>query len=197
MPEIPISHALLYSGPLQPPQTNMLRNQLGFLNQPSQPQQGITHLPATRVLLVFSCFGGATHEMRGLYDLFRSLSFPIDIHVVGIAKSAAIPFILASDRRTAAPDSTFFFHPWTWGIDASPGHILPVLEQPQIQLQDDINWGKKVLIARTKLTASDIDKLQLFERGVTMDAATALKYGIVHEVADLKIPCGIMTWNIA
>jgi ATP-dependent protease ClpP protease subunit len=175
---------------MQPPQTNVLRNQLAFLNQPTN------HAPATKVLLVFSCYGGATDEMRALYDLVRSFSFAIEVHVIGGIKSAAIPFILASDRRTAAPDTSFFFHPWVWSVDAG-GHVLNVLEQPKIQLQADIDWGKKVLMARTKLTVADIGGLHLFDKGVVMDAPTALRYGIIHEIVELKIPAGVMTWNIA
>lgn len=192
-----ISHTIVYSGPLNPPLTNLLRNQLAFLNQPLQPQAGITHLPATGVLLILSSWGGSTFEMRSLYDLFRSLSYSVEIHIAGVAKSAAVPLMLAADRRTAAPGATFLFHPWTWGVDANPGHIIDTLQQFPMQLEDDIDWAKKVMERRTKLNAAQIDELSLFNKAKIVDAEFALKHGIIHEIVERKIPTGCMTWNIA
>lgn len=194
-PQPILSHAIVYSGGINLPQTNSLRNQLSFLNQPAQ--QGVTHLPCTGLLIVFSSWGGNTFEMRSIYGLIRSLSFPIEIHVTGNVKSAAVPLMLAADRRTAAPGTTFLFHPWTWGTELHPGHTAEGLRQFPLQLDDEIAWGKRVFDERSKLKIAEIDRLQLFEKARIEDTDFALKYELVHDVAERKIPAGIMTWNVA
>jgi ATP-dependent Clp protease, protease subunit len=194
---VTFSHAIVYSGPLLPPQTNILRNQLAFLNQPANPQQGTAHLPATGLLIVLSSTGGNTFEMRSLYGLIRSMSYSIEIHAVGTIKSAALPFMLAADRRTAAPDTTFLFHPWTWGTELHPGHSAEGLQQFPMQLEDDVEWARDIFEERSNLTQSDIDQLELFQKTRIEDTDFALQRGLVHEVVERKIPRGIMTWNIA
>ena len=196
LPQIQYSHAIVYSGPLQVPQTQSLRGQLCFLNQPSQPQVGSTHLPCTGLLLVFSSWGGNTFEMRSLYGLIRSTKYPIEIHVTGNIKSAAIPFMLAADRRSAAPGTTFLFHPWTWGTELHPGHTAEGLRQFPLQSDDDVAWGRRILKQRSLLTDADIDGMQLFEKARIEDENFALKYGMVHEIVERDIPLGIMTWNV-
>lgn len=191
-----ISHAIFYTGALQTPQTNILRGQLAFLNQPGQ-EQGIFHLPCKKLLIVLSSWGGNTFEMRSLYGLLRSLSYSIEVHVTGVAKSAAIPFMLAADRRTAAPDTTFLLHPWTWGTDVNPSHTIDELRQLPMNLDDEIKWGKRVLVERTKLTPENVDDFGWFEEASFEDVDFALKYGLIHEAVERKIPPGIMTWNIA
>jgi len=192
----PVSHAIIYSGPINVPQTAGLRGQLAFLNQPANPQQGVFHLPCTKLLIVFSSWGGNIFETRSLYGLIRSLSYPIEIHATGVIKSAAVPFILAAERRTAAPGTTFLFHPWTWGTELHPGHTAEGLKQFPLQLDDDMDWGRKILKERSKITDTEIDGMALFDEAQIHDTDFALKYELVHEVVEQKIPHGIMTWNI-
>jgi len=192
----PISHAFIYSGPIGPPGAGNLRGQLAFLNQPSQPHQGAAHLPATGLLIVLSSVGGNTYDMRSLYGLIRSLSFPVEVHAIGVVKSAALPLMLAADRRTAAPGTTFLFHPWTWGTDVHPGHTADGLQQFPMQLSDDIAWARSVFEQRSKLSNAEIDKMELFDKSRIEGTDFALQHELVHEVAERKIPTGIMTWNI-
>jgi len=74
---------------------------------------------------------------------------------------------------------------------------MEVLQQFPMQLEDDIEWGKKILEQRTKLTADDIAERELFEKATIMDAPAAFDCGLIHGVMERKIPPGIMTWNIA
>jgi hypothetical protein len=145
LPQMAFTHALVYAGPLNPPATTSLRGQLSFLNQPSQPQQNAAHLPCRGLLLILSSVGGNTFDMRSLYGLLRSLSYPIEIHATGAVKSSAVPLMLAADRRSAAPGTTFLFHPWTWGGEAHPGLTADGLQLNPMQLDDDIKWGKSIL----------------------------------------------------
>lgn len=191
-----ISHVLIYAGPTNPPQINVLRNNLAFLNQPAQQQ--IPHLPTTKLLIVLSSWGGNIFEARSLYGLLRSLSYPIDIHASGVIQSSAIPMMLGADYRTCSPTTTFLFHPWSWGTEAHPGRTLDELQQIPMRLDDDINWAKNVLDERTSLKHADIERLKLFEAGSIhiQDANFALKNGIVHDISERKIPSGTMTWNM-
>jgi ATP-dependent protease ClpP protease subunit len=147
--------------------------------------------------MIFSSWGGNTFEMRSLYGLIRSLSYPIEIHATGNIKSAAVPFMLAADRRTAAPGTTFLFHPWTWSTELHPGHTAEGLRQFPLQLDDDISWGRTILKTRAKLTDAEIDNRDLFGKAQIEDTDFALKYGLIDEITERKIPQGIMTWNIA
>jgi ATP-dependent Clp protease, protease subunit len=196
MAQIKISHAIVYNGSLSPPQTNIFRNQLAFLNQPHQPP-GITHLPCTGLLIVLSSTGGSTFEMRSLYGLIRCLPYPIEIHAAGVVKSAAVPLMLAADRRTASPGTTFMFHPWTWSTELHPGHTAEGLQLLPMQLEDDIDWAKDILVERSNFTYEQIGDSKLFEKPIIEDVDFALERGLIHEVTERKIPPGIMTWNIA
>ena len=189
-----ISHILFYSGGINTPQTNTLRNNLALLNQPSQPQQNLAHLPATGVLIVLSSWGGNSFEARSIYGLIRSLSYPVEVHAAGIVQSAAVPLILAADRRTCTPNTTFMFHPWSWATEASPGRYLDELQQFPMRLDDEVNWAKSVIIERTQLKTPDIEKL--FKTATIVDANFALEHGLIHEISERKIPTGIPTWNV-
>jgi ATP-dependent protease ClpP protease subunit len=182
------SHAIIYSGPTNLPQSQSLRSQLAFLNQPQQNTTGL--------LLVLSSWGGNTFEARSLYGLLRAVSYPIDIHAVGVIKSSAVPLFLAADRRTAAPDVEFMFHGWTWSLDQHPGQPIEELQQTAMQLSHEVKWARGVLQERAKLTSVDIDSLQLFEKPRIEGVDFALRYGLIDQAIDLKIPVGIMTWNI-
>ena len=193
-PRPPISHALVYAGPTNPPQINVFRNNLTFLNQPAQPQ--ISHLPTTGLLIVLSSWGGNTFEARSLYGLIRTLSYPIEIHASGVIQSAAIPLILSADHRSCTADTTFMFHPWMWGTEAHTGRTLEDLQQTPMLLEDYVKWGKQTLNDRSGLKHADIERLKLFDASKIYDANFALKNGIVHEIVERKIPAGIMTWNM-
>lgn len=95
------------------------------------------------------------------------------------------------------PEASFFFHPWTWSTDTHPGHTFDALHQLPMQLIDDIEWGRAVMKERSKLTDEDIGTFELFDKARVEDTEFALRYGLVHEVVERKIPPGIMTWNIA
>lgn len=193
--QAPISHVLIYTGPTNAPQINLLRAQLAFLNQPAQ--QNAQHLPATGLLLVLSSWGGQTFEARSLYGLIRSLPFPTEIHAAGTIQSAAIPLMMAADRRTCTPDTTFLFHPWVWSTDPDPGRSMDELQQFPMRIEDDVDWAKDVLDQHSGLKHPEIERLQLFTSASIEDSGFALKYGLVHDVLERKIPHGVMTWNIA
>lgn len=151
------------------------------------------HLPCKGLLIIFSSSGGNTFEMRSLYDLIRCLPYPIEIHATGVIKSAAVFLMLAADRRTAAPGTTFLFHPWTWGTELHPGHAAEALQLFPMQLEDDVDWGKQILKERCDLSNEQISILELFETPRIEDADFALKHELIHEEVERKIPPGIMT----
>jgi ATP-dependent protease ClpP protease subunit len=196
-PTFSISHVIIYSGPTNAPQSQGLRSQLAFVNQPAQPQAGITHLPTTGLLIVLSSWGGNTFEARSLYGLLRALSYPFTIHVTGVVQSAAVPLMLAADYRTAAPGTSFLFHGWTWGVKEHPGHNPDGLQQLSLLLDDEIKWARKVFDERSNLKDADIDRLQLFTNSRIEGTDFALQYGLIHAVTEHKIPPNVMTWNIA
>lgn len=186
-PDEEISHAITFSGPIERPITDVFRNQLAFLSQPQHDTK--------RLLVVFTSWGGNTFEARSLHGIIRSLAFPVEVHAVGSIKSSAVPLMLAADRRTAAPDASFMFHPWTWGIEGN--HASAGLEQFPLQLEDEVKWAKATFTTRTKLTATEIDKLMLFDKPRIEGADFALKHGFVHSIGERKIPAGKMVWNIS
>ena len=189
-----ISHVLCYTGPTNLPQTQGLRNQLAYLNQPPQVR-GEQRTP-TGLLIVLSSWGGSTFEARSLYGWIRTLPYPVEIHAVGVVQSAAVPLMLAADRRTSAPDAKFLFHPWTWGSDAHPGQTAAALQEVPLRLDDEIAWAKSVFLSRTSLNAENLDQMQLLETASIRDTTFALEHGFIHEATERKIPAGVPTWNI-
>jgi ATP-dependent protease ClpP protease subunit len=51
-----------------------------------------------------------------IYNLLQSLPYEVHTHNIGAIQSIANVVFLAGDRRTAAPESSFMLHGFTWAF---------------------------------------------------------------------------------
>ena len=145
------------------------------------------HRPKTLCLLL-SSKGGSVDAGIALYNFLRSLPVTVVTHSTGVVKSIANVVFLAGERRSASPHGSFLFH----GVMASfpKGHMatLTHLQERLSTLIQDENTLVGIVTAHTSLTESEARAF--LHQGEAKDAAFALAKGIVHEVAELRIPAG-------
>jgi ATP-dependent protease ClpP protease subunit len=142
----------------------------------------------SEVYLMLSTPGGSVSHAIAAYNLLRGLPFRLVTHNVGSVNSMGNVLFLAGDRRLACPDSTFMFHGVGFTVDGGSRFDLRALREKVDSVQTDQRKIAAILAARTGLDTAAIETL--FDEAVTHDPATAERFGIVHEIAELVIPQG-------
>lgn len=69
---------------------------------------------SSAVHLYISSAGGKLHPAFTAYHFFRKLRVPFYTHNIGTIETPAALLYLASDRRSASPNSKFFFYSFEW-----------------------------------------------------------------------------------
>jgi ATP-dependent protease ClpP protease subunit len=177
--EMPKERYLVFHGPINPPATTNLRVALcEMLNQ-----------AATKVVLLFSSWGGSLDDAVSLHTYIKSLPYTVVVHATGLVGSSAIPVFLASNHRRASPNARFFFHDYHWTY-ATHNTQQPsaVIGGDHMQLQSYAAWTLELLKSETKLADSEIEKLRLLKEPHLMSAPAAAKAGMVELVAEPAIP---------
>lgn len=136
------------------------------------------------ITLVVNSPGGLVAPTLQLYSLIQSL--PVQIKTYGqsmVASSATILF-LAGEQRTADKNTSFWLH-------AMSGPLITQINSSQFDEQmrlihDQEASFDRIYKERTKIPPEDLAKIK--RETIYYDASSALKYGIVSEVAPLKLP---------
>lgn len=136
------------------------------------------------ITLVLNSPGGLVAPTLQLYNLIQSLPVAIKTYGQGMVASSATILFLSSDQRTADKNTRFWFH-------AMSGSLITQINTPQFDEQMLLIHAQeesfdRIYKSRTKMPADDLAKIK--RETVHYDADTALKYGIISEVAPLKIP---------
>lgn len=147
----------------------------------------VLHQGHDEIYLMLSTPGGQVASGLTLYNYLRALSCRVVTHNMGNVDSIGNAIFLAGVKRLACPHSTFMFH--GVGLDVSNVRLeeKSLRESLESILSDQRRIGN-VISDRTSITADETR--ELFREASTKDANFALQKGIVHEVADLKIPSG-------
>lgn len=138
----------------------------------------------TEITLVLDSPGGLVEPMLVTYSFILALPAKINTHAAGFIQSAATILYLAGQERSADRSARFVFHP-------SQSQVIGVMNEDQVRERmtgfDTIgDVMTQIYHDRTTLPVAEIDH---FTHGlVVYTAEQARTFGIVHTVADLRIP---------
>jgi ATP-dependent Clp protease protease subunit len=123
------------------------------------------------ITIILNSEGGDLYQGLAIYDLISSCDAQVNIHVIGIAMSAAVIILQAGEVRTCTPNSEFMIH------DGSVGLNTEEPETAMIQMDHDKKLRKKmkdVIVGRTGIKWSARDRY--------FNAEEANMHGLVDEV---------------
>jgi ATP-dependent Clp protease protease subunit len=176
----PPERYLTFFGPIRVPQTTSLRAALcGMVNE-----------GAKKITILFSSDGGSTEDGIALYTYLTALPVELTMHAVGIVGSIAIPVFLSAPIRLASDNAHFFFHEYTWTHPLAGTVTQTTMEEQNILLGGALEWSKKIIKTKTKLTNAEFESRKMFDNPARFSAADAVTAGIVSSVAEPKIPAG-------
>ena len=99
--------------------------------------------------------------------------------------SSAIPAYLASNQRTAEPNSRFFFHAYAWNFGGGYQYLHTINEAVQ-RLNSDIQLHGEIIKARTDINFDIFPILKGEKSSVCLTAQEAVKLGLVNGIISLK-----------
>ena len=134
--------------------------------------------------LVINSPGGSVSPAVITYGFIRSLPVRINTHAQGFVQSAANILFLAGQVRSADRYARFMFHPSQVTLNGSMTHQEVRDEEMHFAAFGDM--VREIYTDRTTLPAAEVDRFSRSE--VIYTAEQARGYGVVQEVADLRIP---------
>ena len=143
---------------------------------------------ADEIHLLISSDGGFSTPGYGAFNALLGWPIPIFTHNVGSINSMANILFLSGSRRIASPASTFLLHGTTWTIPSAATLTREQVSEISNAIIADEDRMADVFVSRAGIEKSEI--IKLIDSAATVDAAFALKHGIVHEVGDLAVPPG-------
>jgi ATP-dependent protease ClpP protease subunit len=150
---------------------------------------------SSEVHLYISSVGGRLQPAFSAYHFFRSLRLPFYTYNIGSIETPAALLYLASDCRSAAPNSKFFFYSFEWTFYRD--HIrFPEVAEAYESMKYDVDGYADIFNARTN-GGFDI-KNCLIGPPCVMDPKTALAAGIIteEEIAVPAVPELAKLWSI-
>jgi ATP-dependent Clp protease, protease subunit len=136
------------------------------------------------IYLCLSSNGGYVGDGVYLYNHIRGLPKPVTTHNTGTCASIAATLFVAGTRRLCSSNSIFMMHPIQVG---SAGNMAttPLEAALKSALADEART-EQILRDRTTIPANILDGRRRTEVYITPDEA--LKYGLVHQIADFALP---------
>lgn len=153
----------------------------------SQTLNAAVNQAYTGVHLCFTSAGGYIGDGIFLYNHIKALPIPITIHNTGTVASIATTIFVGATRRICSPNGMFMMHPVTVGAKAQSLAVKPLVESLQAAIADE-NRTESILRAHTSLPPEILNQRR--ETDVYITAQDALRYGLVHEIADFALPPG-------
>ncbi len=186
-PQTPSKNIFLsFVGPTIYPPTKILRNACC---------QAVSS-GATQLTLLISSSGGSTLEAFALYNFLRALPCEIITYNIGTIQSVANVVFLAGAKRLASIYSRFMFHDLAWSYGNQETLDRRQMEERTQSIDWDADTFVQIMTSQTPMTKEEIVSLHLFDRPTIIDPLYAQTLGIVHEVADAKIPVGAALYNV-
>jgi len=143
---------------------------------------------AKSVYLLLSTPGGDVNEGIVLFNTLRALPVELTTHNIGNVDSIGNVVFLAGSKRLTNVNATFMWH----------GVGMDITNPTRFELKNvrELVDGLEAATKRMSVTVAGCTSLsqeqvhELFLQASTKDAAYAKAHGIVHEIADAKIPEG-------
>jgi len=139
------------------------------------------------IYLCFSSPGGLVGDGIYLYNYIRALPVEMIIHAIGTVASIATTVFVAAQNRYCSANAMFMMHPTTVGpfaVGVAASHLQSALDS----VVADDQRTERILRERTGL--SDEILLAKRSRDVHLSPQEALKFGLVHEVAEFTVTPG-------
>jgi ATP-dependent protease ClpP protease subunit len=138
--------------------------------------------------LLISTPGGSVDEGILLFNALRALPITLTTHNVGNVDSIGNVVFLAGSKRLASPNATFMWHGVGFDILNPQRFEFKNVHEMLAGIEAHTQRMAITIASCTTLTKEEIT--ELFLQASTKDAAYAKAHGIVHEIADAKIPDG-------
>lgn len=129
-----------------------------------------------------------------LYNALRGLPINLATHNVGNVDSIGNALFLAGTQRYACPHSTFMFHGVSFNTANGQNFDERGVRERLASILSDQKKIGSIIQDRTTLPLRRIRSM--FRETRTIDAATAVGAGIVHEVRDVQIPAGAPVFQL-
>lgn len=120
--------------------------------------------------------GGSLLAGFAMYEAVRECPLDVHTHIEGAAASAATLLSVAGDHRTIGQHSFFLVHQLSTWFAGTFEELKDQMESNTLMM-DHI---KGIYADRAKFSAEELD--DLLKRDLWLDAAAALKYGMVDEI---------------
>lgn len=141
-----------------------------------------------KVTLCISTPGGGVPKGITIYNALRGMPFKLVTHNLGNVDSIGNAVFLAGEERYACPHTTFMFHGVAGGAQDGERLDRRALRERTDSLVADEKRIGSIIRERSKLKAAEVESL--FQEVKTMDAASAVEAGIVHEIKEIEYPPG-------
>ena len=136
--------------------------------------------------------GGYVGDGVYLYNHIRSLPKPVTMHNTGTIASIATTLFAAGERRICSPNSVFMMHPIH--VPGAGAMATTPLEAALKAAMADEERTERILRARTSIPDDILDARRRSD--VYLAADDALKYGLVHEIAEFTLPAGCQVFQL-
>ena len=137
--------------------------------------------------ILFSTSGGDTPSGVALYNFIRGVPATVTMHNMGNVDSVGNAVFLAADNRFACPNSTFMFHGVFYNVNNFRLDENNAREYLRLILADQTRIGA-IIVDRTAI--NERRARDFFRKTSTKNAQLALDAGIIHGIADARIPAG-------
>jgi ATP-dependent Clp protease, protease subunit len=138
--------------------------------------------------LLLSTPGGSVMHGITAYNILRGLPITLITHNVANVDSIGTVLFLAGQQRYACPQATFMLHGVAFSVTSATNFFEKNLTERLASVRADQERIKAIYSDRAGINPNDAEQFFLGE--VTMNAADAVKRGIVHELREVQIPTG-------
>jgi ATP-dependent Clp protease protease subunit len=139
------------------------------------------------VYLCMNSPGGYVGDGIYLYNHMRAMPFKIIAHNTGSVSSIAVSVFVAATERRCSDHSTFMIHP-TSMIGQKDGMMWEHLQSSLNAALADDQRTENILRERTALPDDILGARRV--RDIYITPKDALKFGLVHSVAEFTLPRG-------
>ncbi len=142
----------------------------------------------TDLHLLISSAGGFIDPGMTMYNFLKGIPVTVTTYNYGNVDSVATVIYCAGKRRLASPQCKFLIHGVNWTI-SQPTVLTEQQIRETVGSLDKMKRNIANVIAAA--TGQSLEKVEAdMSASLTLEAAEAQKYGLVHEITETLIPSG-------
>jgi ATP-dependent Clp protease protease subunit len=146
----------------------------------------------TELHLLMSSQGGLVDPGMSIFNFLRGVPLKVVTYNYGNVDSVAGVIYCAGTRRLATPHCKFLIHGITWRIAANT-NVTELAEQRIREFLGQIDAMKhNIGSVIAEATGKTVEKVAAdMTKGLTLTAAEAKTYGLVHDISTTLVPAGV------